>query len=355
MATLTIRSSNWPSGSYTADIAITYEATNATLKITEIQGRVSWSSRSYDAQIKSITMTVGGISKTINLSNYVDFGANNTWKTWGAADTIWTGISGNVTITTTMPNSPNGSSLEGAKFTGTINVPSVALAEQTPAPNLVDTSNIGVPYTYINNEWVFGSLTYIYYDNKWYEGWTPSSSKKVIIIGDRDGVPAPAIEACINTAGGNIVYSETMSWDAMAGTIALSLETQASILNLYNTYGADNLVVIIGAPEAEAAGLIAETLIYGDPSFAGPLAGVALGLDVYHICEPQIKEHIDEDVYAEQVELMEMMLDIDDIITALDAVRNKTEELILTSDKEVLRTIDNNRLFVLTDSSILTL
>ena len=31
--------------------------------------------------------------------------------------------------------------------------------------------------------------------------------KKVIIIGDRDGIPGPAIEACVKTAGADVVYS----------------------------------------------------------------------------------------------------------------------------------------------------
>ena len=30
--------------------------------------------------------------------------------------------------------------------------------------------------------------------------------KKVIIIGDRDGVPGPAIAECVKTAGGEIVF-----------------------------------------------------------------------------------------------------------------------------------------------------
>ena len=33
--------------------------------------------------------------------------------------------------------------------------------------------------------------------------------KKVVIIGDRDGVPGPAIAECVMTAGGRIVYSST--------------------------------------------------------------------------------------------------------------------------------------------------
>ncbi len=33
--------------------------------------------------------------------------------------------------------------------------------------------------------------------------------KKVIIIGDRDGIPGPAIEECLKTTGAEIVYSAT--------------------------------------------------------------------------------------------------------------------------------------------------
>ena len=33
--------------------------------------------------------------------------------------------------------------------------------------------------------------------------------KKIIIIGDRDGVPGPAIQACVETAGGEVVFAST--------------------------------------------------------------------------------------------------------------------------------------------------
>lgn len=33
--------------------------------------------------------------------------------------------------------------------------------------------------------------------------------KKVVIIGDRDGIPGPAIEECVKTAGAEVVYSST--------------------------------------------------------------------------------------------------------------------------------------------------
>jgi len=33
--------------------------------------------------------------------------------------------------------------------------------------------------------------------------------KKAIIIGDRDGIPGPAIEQCVRTAGADVVFSST--------------------------------------------------------------------------------------------------------------------------------------------------
>lgn len=33
--------------------------------------------------------------------------------------------------------------------------------------------------------------------------------KKVVILGDRDGIPGPAIEECVKTAGAEVVFSTT--------------------------------------------------------------------------------------------------------------------------------------------------
>ncbi|EGI25782.1 glycine reductase, A [Escherichia coli TA206] len=33
--------------------------------------------------------------------------------------------------------------------------------------------------------------------------------KKIIILGDRDGVPGPAIETCMRSAGAEVVFSTT--------------------------------------------------------------------------------------------------------------------------------------------------
>jgi glycine reductase len=88
-------------------------------------------------------------------------------------------------------------------------------------------------------------------------------------------------------------------------------------------YGKDNLIVILGTPDADSSELYAETLINGDPSWIGPLAGVSLGLPVFHIMEPEIKAQIDPELYKEQLELMEIALDVDAITQGLNRVRNK--------------------------------
>ena len=86
--------------------------------------------------------------------------------------------------------------------------------------------------------------------------------------------------------------------------------------------GTQGMVVLLGTPNAESSRLYGMTVTLGDPAWAGVLAGVNLGLPVYHIIEPEIKSQIDPDVYQEQVGIMEMVLDIDEIIDALRQVRN---------------------------------
>lgn len=69
----------------------------------------------------------------------------------------------------------------------------------------------------------------------------------------------------------------------------MDLENQRRVKSLAEQYGPENIVVLLGAAEGEAAGLAAETVTNGDPTFAGPLTGVQLGLRVYHVCEPEVK------------------------------------------------------------------
>lgn len=101
----------------------------------------------------------------------------------------------------------------------------------------------------------------------------------------------------------------------------MDLENQARIIALVEEHGAESVIVMLGGAEAEASGLAAETVTVGDPTFAGPLAGVELGLGVYHIFE--FKDAVDEDVWDEQISMMEMVLEVDEIIEEIKMYREQ--------------------------------
>jgi hypothetical protein len=101
----------------------------------------------------------------------------------------------------------------------------------------------------------------------------------------------------------------------------MDLEVQGALLKAVEQYGKENVVVMLGSPDADSADIYAETVTVGDPTYAGPLAGVELKLSVYHILEDEIKALIPEDVYQEQVGLMELSLDKDAICEAMNNAR----------------------------------
>ena len=103
----------------------------------------------------------------------------------------------------------------------------------------------------------------------------------------------------------------------------MDLENQNRVKSFTEQYGAENMIVLVGAAEAESAGLAAETVTAGDPTFAGPLAGVPLGLKVYHAVEPEFKEEVDAGVYDDQIGMMEMVLDVDAIAAEMSSMRSQ--------------------------------
>ena len=103
----------------------------------------------------------------------------------------------------------------------------------------------------------------------------------------------------------------------------MDLHSQEAILRMVEQHGKDDILVVLGAPDDESAEIAAETVVLGDPSYAGPLAETQLGLDVFHILEPEIKESIPEDVWEEQVGVMVDVLDADSITAAVSGMRAK--------------------------------
>lgn len=52
---------------------------------------------------------------------------------------------------------------------------------------------------------------------------------------------------------------------------------------------------------------MAQTFKNGDPSFAGPLAGVALNIESYHILE--LQAHIPEEVWGKEMAMYELEIE----------------------------------------------
>ncbi len=103
----------------------------------------------------------------------------------------------------------------------------------------------------------------------------------------------------------------------------MDLQNQQRIKDAVESFGAENIIVILGASDAEGAGIYAETVTAGDPTFAGPLAGVPLGLSVYHILDPLIKAEADPQAWEEQISMMEMVLDGGGLVAAVTEMRTQ--------------------------------
>jgi glycine reductase len=98
-------------------------------------------------------------------------------------------------------------------------------------------------------------------------------------------------------------------------------ESQAQIKSIAERFGRDNLVVVLGAADPEALEVAGETVTSGDPAYVGPLAGVPLGLPVVHILEHEVKEQVDQQVYAAQVGLLELTVDTEAVQKAMRKLR----------------------------------
>jgi glycine reductase len=81
--------------------------------------------------------------------------------------------------------------------------------------------------------------------------------------------------------------------------------------------------VILGAAEPVYVEMMAETVTAGDPTYTGPLAGVSLGLPVYHVTEPEVRGITDATVYQDQIALSEIAMETDKIWESIRAVRAK--------------------------------
>jgi glycine reductase len=98
-------------------------------------------------------------------------------------------------------------------------------------------------------------------------------------------------------------------------------ENQALIKRIVEERGADGIVVMLGAADAEAVEVAAETVRDGDPAWVGPLAGVQLGLPVVHVFEDEVRAAADPSVYEEKIGFYAMTLDVEGVKDAMRRAR----------------------------------
>ena len=101
----------------------------------------------------------------------------------------------------------------------------------------------------------------------------------------------------------------------------MDLEGQGRIKQAVEGAGTENVIAILGANSPSAVEMTALTLKSGDPSYAGPLAGVELGIPSFHILEPEITRQIDPTLYERELALSALAMDVEEVIKPLLALR----------------------------------
>jgi glycine reductase len=101
----------------------------------------------------------------------------------------------------------------------------------------------------------------------------------------------------------------------------MDVQSQDAIKRLAEQHGKDKLLVLLGSPDAESAEIAAETVVLGDPSYAGPLAGAQLGLVVHHIMDPEIRREVPLEIWEEQIGVMADVLNAGALTAAVAAMR----------------------------------
>ena len=109
----------------------------------------------------------------------------------------------------------------------------------------------------------------------------------------------------------------------------MDLQNQQRIKDAAEKFEAENCVVVLGSSDAEGAGIYAETVANGDQTYAGPLAGVSLGLAVYHIFDEAIRSECDPAQWEEQISMMEMVLDPEALAAAVKGMREEFSKTTL--------------------------
>ena len=103
----------------------------------------------------------------------------------------------------------------------------------------------------------------------------------------------------------------------------MNFENQGVIKRLADQYGPENLTVVLGNGETNGVEVFAETVTQGDPSYAGPLAGVALKIPVYHVLEDEVLGQVPEKLREDKLQLSCLVIDVEPMHRVLQTSREK--------------------------------
>lgn len=101
----------------------------------------------------------------------------------------------------------------------------------------------------------------------------------------------------------------------------MDLEGQGRIRQVVEGAGTEDVIAVLGANSPTAVEMTALTLLSGDPSYAGPLTGIALGIPSYHVLEPELAEQFDPALYERELALPALAMDVAEVVAPLKNIR----------------------------------
>lgn len=92
---------------------------------------------------------------------------------------------------------------------------------------------------------------------------------------------------------------------------------------LAEQYGSEGLVLVFGLNQLFNLRIMATTFKEGDPSYAGALGGIALGLESYHIFE--LKSQVPPEVWEREMAFNELEMEDSEIEQICNLMREIRE------------------------------
>ena len=87
----------------------------------------------------------------------------------------------------------------------------------------------------------------------------------------------------------------------------MGLTAQEEVKKLAEQYGPEQLIVVFGLNQPFTLRIMATTFKDGDPSYAGPLAAIALQLKSYHLLE--LKDYIPAQTWEAEMAMYELEIE----------------------------------------------